>query len=47
MQHGGKIQKRLDDAGLDTGLVYICSPLRGAIEENIKKAHRYCEYASY
>lgn len=27
-------------------LVYICSPLRGAIEENIKKAHRYCEYAA-
>ena len=27
-------------------LVHICSPLRGAIEENIKKAHRYCEYAA-
>lgn len=27
-------------------LVYICSPLRGAIEENIKKANRYCEYAA-
>ncbi|MDN5289924.1 MAG: hypothetical protein PWQ06_163 [Anaerophaga sp.] len=27
-------------------LVYICSPLRGAIEENNKKAHRYCEYAA-
>lgn len=27
-------------------LVYICSPLRGEIEENIKKAHKYCEYAA-
>ena len=27
-------------------LVYICSPLRGAIEENIKKANQYCEYAA-
>lgn len=27
-------------------LVYICSPLRGAIEENIKKANLYCEYAA-
>ena len=27
-------------------LVYICSPLRGVIEENIKKAQRYCEYAA-
>ena len=27
-------------------LIYICSPLRGVIEENIKKANRYCEYAA-
>ena len=27
-------------------LVYICSPLRGAMKENIKKANRYCEYAA-
>ena len=27
-------------------LGYICSPLRGEIEENIKKAHKYCEYAA-
>lgn len=27
-------------------LVYICSPLRGVVEENIKKANRYCEYAA-
>lgn len=27
-------------------LVYICSTLRGEIEENIKKAHKYCEYAA-
>jgi hypothetical protein len=27
-------------------LAYICSPLRGAIEENINKVHQYCEYAA-
>ncbi len=27
-------------------LVYICSPLRGDINNNIKKAINYCEYAS-
>lgn len=27
-------------------LVYICSPLRGVIEDNIKKANQYCEYAA-
>ena len=24
--------------------IYVCSALRGDIEENIKKARRYCEY---
>lgn len=27
-------------------LVYICSPLRGDIEANIRRAARYCEYAA-
>lgn len=27
-------------------LVYICSPLRGDIENNIKKAISYCKYAA-
>ena len=27
-------------------MVYICSPLRGDIDENIKRATRYCEFAA-
>ena len=27
-------------------MVYICSPLRGDIEANIKRATHYCEYAA-
>lgn len=27
-------------------LVYICSPLRGEIEANLKRATRYCDYAA-
>jgi hypothetical protein len=25
-------------------LVYVCSPVRGDVEDNLKKANRYCEY---
>jgi len=27
-------------------LVYVCSPVRGNVEENLKKANRYCEYVA-
>jgi len=27
-------------------LVYVCSPVRGDVEENLKKANRYCEYVA-
>lgn len=27
-------------------LVYICSPLRGEVDQNIKRAHEYCAYAA-
>jgi|GEM_PF-243245 len=27
-------------------LVYVCSPLRGDIDDNLKKANRYCEYVA-
>jgi Txe/YoeB family toxin of Txe-Axe toxin-antitoxin module len=27
-------------------LVYVCSPVRGDVDENLKKANRYCEYVS-
>jgi len=27
-------------------LIYICSPLRGKLDENIKKATQYCAYAA-
>jgi len=28
-------------------LVYICSPLRGDIEGNIRRANRYCRFAAW
>jgi hypothetical protein len=27
-------------------LIYVCSPVRGDVEENLKKANRYCEYVA-
>jgi len=27
-------------------LVYVCSPVRGDVEKNLKKANRYCEYVA-
>jgi len=27
-------------------LIYVASPVRGDVEENLKKANRYCEYVA-
>jgi hypothetical protein len=29
------------------GIVFICSPLRGNVEENTKKCKKYCKFACY
>lgn len=31
---------------MDMKLVYICSPLRGDVERNIRKANGYCRFAA-
>ena len=31
-------------SGNHTKLVYVCSPLRGDMEANIRSARQYCEY---
>ena len=31
-------------SGNNTKLVYVCSPLRGDVEANIRSARHYCEY---
>ena len=33
-------------SGNNTKLVYVCSPLRGDVETNIRSARHYCEYVA-